>query len=90
MGDVTCATYHVNGSPVRNRGFQPQIIGDLRVDFGGFPGQTYGGASGVLTDRMVGDLCRGSDCVCDARDGCSEGSDQTGEAEDYSDPKCSV
>ena len=43
-----------------------------------------------ITDQMVDDLCRGSDCVCDARDGCSEGSDQTGEAEDYSDPKCSV
>ena len=48
FGGVTNVTYHVHGSLVRNRGFQPQIIGDLRADLGDFFGQTYGGASGGL------------------------------------------
>jgi hypothetical protein len=46
-------TYHVRGSLVRNRGFQPQIIGDLRADLGYFSRQTYGGASGGLVTRRV-------------------------------------
>ena len=49
FGGVTNVTYHMHGSLVRNRGFQPQIIGDLRADLGYFPGQTYGGASGGLS-----------------------------------------
>ena len=54
FGGVTNVTHHVYDSPVRNRGFQPQIIGDLRADFGCFSGQTYEGASGGLGVRRAG------------------------------------
>ena len=59
FGGVTNVTHHVYDSPVRNRGFQPQIIGDLRADFGCFSGQTYEGASGGLRKSLYWKLRRG-------------------------------
>ena len=53
---VTWTTWPI---PVRNSGFEPHIIADLRVDLGDFSGQTYGGASGGLHSNVMHD----SSCI---------------------------